>query len=147
MGFAYCLCPWESALCLASSPLLQWEVGLHSGGVYSSTTAWSICLWSIQLLWSAGLRLRQSLGHRICQDCGPFCGIPPWTTWHCGSVMKLFFRLPSMQVLNILESFQHATKIWPLVQVCPSFSGILDILTSVIQIWQVVENIILTKFN
>lgn len=49
-------------------------------GVYSSAAAWSSCIWSIQLLWTAGLGLRQSLGHRIFQDSAPFCEVPPRST-------------------------------------------------------------------
>lgn len=118
-----------------------------AGDGCSYTAAWGSCLWSTQLLWSTGLGLRQSLGHRICQDCAPFCGVPPQSIWYCGGVMKLFFRLTAMQVLNSWGSFQHATKIWPPVQVCPSYCVSLDIRTSFIQIWQVVGNTFLTKFN
>lgn len=52
-----------------------------------------------------------------------------------------------MQVLNSWGSFHHATKIWPPVQVCPSCYEALDIPTSLIQIWQVVGNTFLAKFN
>lgn len=112
----------------------------------SYNTTWSNCLWRTQLLWSAGLGLRQSPGHRNCQDSAPFCGVPPQSTWYCGGAMELF-RLTAVQVLNSSGSFHHAPDVCPPVQVCQSSQVILDILTSFIQIWQVVGNSFLSKFN
>ena len=118
-----------------------------AGDGCSYTAAWSSCLWSAPLLWSTGMGLRQSLGHRICQDCAPFCGVAPQSTWCCWGGMKLLFRLTAVQVLDSWGSFQRAAKTWPAAQVCPSSCVTLDIVTGFIQIWQAVGNTLLTKFS
>lgn len=125
-----CLCPYESALCLAFDPLLHWEEGRPLQRKVVPTQWLAVRGWALDW-WEPA----------------PFYGTSPQNTQYCGGGTKFLFRWTTKQVLKSLGSSKHTAKILPPEQVCPFFCVTLNILTSFIKIWQKDGNTFLTNIS